>query len=268
MVEHLVEPLEETLATTPELEAWMQLTYLILAALSGPAVSDAETDADPFLRRIQESSTILKGRPSPAQVLIVAGSLSQAIANYTSQPQRRIDSLLAEVRSLQERVALAPAATGVEGLDGVTPFPNRAQAEAAIGRAVASGSRVYVAAFYVHRTTLANVRFGRVIGDQVISFCGQHLTASIIKPHDSLYRWTGPAYVAILQQDSHLKVTEEVQRAASKPVSRVFETASRTVYLPIKLTGEVVATANQSCAEVTDQIERFILEASGAIAGG
>lgn len=344
----MVDQLAKPVATTPELEAWMQLTYLTMAAVSDHAMQIGDVEVEPFRRRLQESIVALESRPTPAQVLVAAGSLSQAIMNYSCQTQRRVDFLLGESRSLinmllthlaetpvasevsvralgeagdaiqaavsagefsaakeklanyleslgkeheasrkqsedlanglQDRVTileqsaamagsapLAPSYSSGSSLDACTGLPDRTEAEAAIRSALAVDGKTYVAAFYLHRMNLANARFGKAIGDQVIVFCSQHLS-TLINSTDSLYRWTGPAFVAILQrQESAMKVSGEIQRIVSTPLSRFFETASRTVYLPVKMTGDVFETRHQTYAKLTDQIEKFILSASGAV---
>jgi GGDEF domain-containing protein len=342
----MTDQLTEAVATTPELEAWIQLTDLILGAVSDHVVQCGESDADPFRHKLQESMTMLKNRPTAPQVLIAAGSLSQAITNYSGQTQRRVDFLLGELRSLVQMLvshlsetpgtsidsnralaeagasvqsavlsgefsasrqklantlksyrqesetrrvkadeltnrlhdritileqtttlaghdALAPPRGAASDLDPCTGLPNRAEGEAAIRRALAANDRTYLAVFYLHRMNLANARFGKAIGDQVIQFCAQHLSA-FTKNGDSLYRWSGPAFVAILRrQESQLRVTSEIQRVSSAPLSRFFETDSRSVYLPIKLSSAVIGMGNETYAQATDQIERFILGASG-----
>jgi GGDEF domain-containing protein len=264
LAETIPEPTEQPGGTGSELDAWIQAAHLILAAVSDCAVHDGQTDLDVFRQRIQQHLMTLKNHPTPVQVLTAAGSLSQAIANQSEQNQRRIDALLAELQDLRGQIASAPVASAPESVDACTGLPNRSQAEAAIGRAVAASAQpTYVAVFYLHRMNLANARFGAAIGDQIISFCGQHLTAALIKPDDALYRWSGPAFVAVLRKESHPRISDEVQRAASSPVSRFFETASRTVYLPIKLSGGAIVVDDRTYREVTQQIERFVLEAAG-----
>jgi len=306
-VDQLAKPI-----ATAELDAWKQLTQMVLAAVSDHAVHCGETDADPFRRRIQESLTALKDCPGDAQVLTAAGSLSQAIVNHSMQTQRRVDTLQTELQSLhrtvsfhlgetsgnteelasalesrrretealinrlQDRITILEQTAGSRGvpaapaanLDLCTGLPNRTEAEAAIRRAVATDDQTYVAVFYLHRMNLLNARFGAAIGDQVILHCSQHLATSIVGSGDALhgdalYRWSGPAFLAILtRSETPLKVGGEVQRVASSPTSRFFETASRTVFLPVKLTGEVFLASGRLYAEVADQVEQFILRVS------
>jgi len=49
----------------------------------------------------------------------------------------------------------------------------------------------------------------------------------------------------------------------SAPFSRFFETSSRSVYLPVKVTATVIPLFETNYAEVSAQLERFILNGSG-----
>jgi hypothetical protein len=57
-----------------------------------------------------------------------------------------------------------------------------------------------------------------------------------------------------------------VQRLISAPFSRFFETSSRSVYLPVKVTADVIPLFNTNFAEVVDRIGNFVLKTSGQTA--
>jgi len=141
--------------------------------------------------------------------------------------------------------------------DSCTGLPTRLDAEAAIRRAISSGTPAFVAAFYVHRMHLINGRFGDAIGNQVLLFCSQHIANHLSGTNDALFRWRGPGFVAVIERnESPLAIASEVQRFSSMPLSRFFETPSRTVYLPIKLTAEVFPTAGKNGEEVIEQVQK------------
>lgn len=143
--------------------------------------------------------------------------------------------------------------------DACTGLPTRPDAEAMIQRAMSGTAQVYVAALYVHRMNLINARFGDAIGNQVILFCSQHIATNLSGHNDALFRWRGPGFVAVLERnESQLAVASEVQRFTSVPLSRFFETPSRTVYLPIKLTAEVIPTAGKTVEEVIEQVQKSL----------
>ena len=94
-------------------------------------------------------------------------------------------------------------------------------------------------------------------------FCSQHIAGRLTKTDDAMFRWMGPAFVAILRrEESELSVLSEIQRVASTPLSRFFETSSRTVYLPMKLSGEAFSLQTKTYDEVKERMEKFILRCS------
>lgn len=146
--------------------------------------------------------------------------------------------------------------------DPCTGLPLKAEAEAALQRAVGS-PQIYVAVFYVHRMHLINARFGENIGNEILLYCSQHLATSLVRPSDLLFRWMGPAFVAILDRpESPVVVAAEVRRAVSTPLSRFFDNASRTMYLPVKLSAETIAASSLDPCAVTGQVAQFIHHAS------
>ena len=127
------------------------------------------------------------------------------------------------------------------------------------------GSQVHVAVFYVHRMNLITSRFGENIGNEILLFCSQHIATSLVRLSDNMFRWSGPAFVAILlRKESPAVVADEVLRVVSSPLSKFFDISSRTMYLPVKLSGEVIPAGNQTYAAVVDKIGQFILRASQA----
>jgi GGDEF domain-containing protein len=148
--------------------------------------------------------------------------------------------------------------------DPGTGLPMRAEAEEMVGLTIESGKRSYAVVFYLHRMAVTNARFGEAIGNQVILFCSQHIATAVLRAEDHVFRWQGPAFVGIIERPESLQaVTSEIQRLAAAPISRHFETPSRSVYLPIRLTCEVVPLFETAASDVMGQIGRFILNTSG-----
>ena len=201
--------------------------------------------------------------------------VSDKMASLSQQADEKRKQSLELTGRLQDRItvleqslgARPPVIAGAPGpVDGSTGLPARSEAEAALKRAAEGNTKAYAAVFYLHRMALTNARFGEAIGNQVILFCSQHIATTVTRGNDQLFRWSGPAFVAILErQESTLNVSSEVQRIASAPLSRFFETSSRSVYLPIKMTAIAVPLFDTNYAEVSAGIEDFILHASGQV---
>src|SRR5262249_53610601 len=147
--------------------------------------------------------------------------------------------------------AVESARPAGSNIDACTGLPKRAAAEAAIQEIAGVGSNAYVAVFYLHRMALTNARFGEAIGNQVIQYCSPHVAATLTKAKDALFRWSGPAFVAILEREESLPAaSSEIQRIVAAPLSRFFETPSRSVFLPIKLSADTISASNSSYAEI------------------
>jgi GGDEF domain-containing protein len=190
------------------------------------------------------------------------------------------DARQAEIKTLQNRIAqleqsptaprLPAAATQATyaTVDGTTGLPVRSEAEGALRRAIETEAHSYAAVFYLHRMALTNARFGESIGNQVILFCSQHIASLVARNNDALFRWSGPAFVAVLDRDeSEISVAAEVQRLVGNPLSRFFETSARSVYLPVKVTGSVIPLFNTSYDDAIERLQTFILNASGQASG-
>lgn len=148
--------------------------------------------------------------------------------------------------------------------DSCTGLPLRGEAEELIRQVIEQKKEAFAVVFYLHRMALTNARFGEAIGNQVILFCSQHIATAILRANDSLFRWQGPAFVAVIERPESMQtVNSEIQRLATTPISRHFETPSRSVYLPIRLTSEVVPLNETNISDVLDRIGRFILNTSG-----
>ena len=166
-------------------------------------------------------------------------------------------TILEQSPRLEKAVQQTPAPQNQ--FDPCTGLPTRPEAQQAIRRALTGKLPVYIAVFYLHRMAVTNARFGEAIADQMLLFCSQHIATRLTKLHDSLFRWRGPAFVVVLErEDSLLTVNSEVQRLLSAPLRRFFELPSRTVYLPLKLTGTAFAAADRTDVEIFEQIENYV----------
>lgn len=191
-------------------------------------------------------------------------SLRQSFQDRERANESLIASLRDRVQLLEQSGSLALPAASVASVPAVvsdlcTGLPAKSEAEAALRR-VAGLSQSYIAVFYVHRMSLINARFGEEIGNEILLFCSQHIATTLIRPSDLLFRWSGPAFVAILErEESAPAVAGEIRRVVSAPLSRFFDNSSRTMYLPIRLTAETFPAASQEYDTLAQQISHFVL---------
>jgi GGDEF domain-containing protein len=215
---------------------------------------------------------LVEGRLGTARDAAIASldELAKHAAEARTQSLELTGNLQDRITILEQTTpqGIKPPPSAAPTVDSTTGLPKRADGEVALQQALEntsdSGTRFYAVVFYVHRMALTNARFGEAIGNQVVLFCSQHIATTIAHATDALFRWSGPAFVGIFQRtESPATVSAEIQRLMSAPFSRFFETSSRSVYLPVKVTASVIPLADTNFAEVSSKIEEFILQTSG-----
>jgi GGDEF domain-containing protein len=256
-----------------ELQAWRRLGISLLDMLAASALTLPNTSAESFRQRLAEVTAQMGSHPGAPQILTASGSINRIVQSYFVEIQRLLgaqpDPPCSTALRHKEQAphnhsssvipvpGTAPASRSP--VDLCTGLPLKADLESALERALFDeDSSLYVGVFYVHRIALTNARFGTAIADQVLLFCSQHIATRLLRPEDLLFRWQGPAFAALLRREESLPaIANEVQRTGNAPLSRFFETASRSVYLPIKMSAETFRVEEQSAKSVLEQVEEF-----------
>jgi diguanylate cyclase (GGDEF)-like protein len=132
----------------------------------------------------------------------------------------------------EARKSAASAGTG-EGIDGLTALPLRHEAEAALAESGRAGSQDYVAVMVLDRLQVLNQRFGRELGDAIVVAFVDMLKKRL-NPEDLIFRWGGPAFVALLARPGSLeRVRSELGRIMEAKLEHSIETSHRSVLVPI-----------------------------------
>ncbi len=160
--------------------------------------------------------------------------LHAEVSRQKEESVRTVSGIKAELESSKERLASASAAPGEEPRpDPVTGLPGRAAAEAALIASSRQDRPAFAAVFVIDRLELINTRFGYAIGDNVLLAFSQHV-AQCLSRADKMYRWSGPALLALLERDRPvLQVREELARFANQRMERTFQAGNRSVLLPV-----------------------------------
>ncbi|MBY0372620.1 MAG: diguanylate cyclase [Bryobacteraceae bacterium] len=141
--------------------------------------------------------------------------------------------------------------------DPATGLPGKDAAVAALESIEAEHrEHSFLVMLYVQRMELVTARFGETFGGQVLFFCAQHI-ARLMHPEDQLFRWRGPAFVALLRRDvSLVEVRQEVLRACGSRI--MFESANNSVLLPINMSVQVVHVDSTPVPELLSTVESFL----------
>ncbi|MGB7758221.1 MAG: GGDEF domain-containing protein [Bryobacteraceae bacterium] len=196
----------------------------------GAAVEDAST----FKTRLQEH----------------AGDVRDAAKPQKAEPDQMVQALRQELSYRQEAARNA-------GLDPVTLLPSELAAQAQFLSALRTGEQKHVAVFVLGSARHINLRFGRAAGDDVVRALKEYL-AGHLAPGDRMFRWPGPAIVALLAgTDSFDRVRARLKRFLEKPIERTFDINGRSVLIPLSVAWSVFGLS-QPLADVHRQIHDFI----------
>ncbi len=146
-------------------------------------------------------------------------------------------------------------------LDTLTGLEVRACAERAFADAMDRGSPAYAALFVVDRLHLMNARYGYSTGDQILRRVSQHLSSCLAKDV-RVFRWTGPAFVALMEQPGEgAKIREEIDRMTSVKLNVAVQIGNGSIMLPIPIISLLLSLPQiAGLAELTRRIDGFIGE--------
>ena len=172
--------------------------------------------------------------------------------------QERIQSLKAGVQRAAENLQVLP-------IDSETGLPGRGSAEQAIANHIAAGEHAGVALFVLDRLMSINGRFGRSIGDQVLMAFAQHL-AQQLPGNNTLWRWSGPAFLAILPASANLD--RDVQQIANARLEKSVHADGRSLLLPISCSWTVEKLNSSASAEaIFRKLDGFVAARCGSSGG-
>lgn len=127
----------------------------------------------------------------------------------------------------------------------------------AIGEAIRKGTRHYVVVMVVNRIQPINARFGREAGDWMLERFRKHVESQLL-PSDRLFRWTGPAMVALLERPKPIdELRGMAKRMLDTPIDETYEVGERSILIPISAAWSIfMLTPDSEAAE--KQIHTFI----------
>jgi diguanylate cyclase (GGDEF)-like protein len=134
-----------------------------------------------------------------------------------------------EVERSQQRIATIHNPE----VDSCTGLPKRAAAEILLQEALEKPGRKYVVTAVVQRIHAINGRYGYAIGDRILDTMCQHFKAHLSST-DRLFRWNGPAIVAVLEREESLDhVVGEIRRISEARLEKSFDVGGRSVSIRV-----------------------------------
>jgi GGDEF domain-containing protein len=173
------------------------------------------------------------------------------------QKTESTDTLQTLRRQIENSQVGAPAPGVAPDVDAVTGLPNSAEAEKAVRMSLLSPKNKFVVVAAVGRIQAINARFGFAVGDEILNAFKAHFETTLAR-RDRLFRWRGPALIAVLDREEPLEhVRTEMRRLGDTKLQKTIEVGSRTVMMPISASFSVFAATPPADALIK-KIEAFL----------
>ncbi len=206
-------------------------------------------EAASLLKRLHERVLILEDYKSTA----AQAQPSQDQANASQTEAAKLGAPSAAQPTLGKAGIPNPTEAPVDRLTGLL---TRDAAEAAIIALETNPRNKYLAAFYIQNMQQLNVRFGERVGDELLFLITQRIVTSLLRPSDQIFRWRGPAFVAIIErEEGFLYVGHELKRSVEHPFQFEFRSGSLLVF--ISIAAELLCVAHGTAAEHILQLETY-----------
>ena len=210
--------------------------------------------------RLKEIETQLEKASVIEDVRMLKLRMEDCLESIREEAQRQkadsshtLEGITEEI--IKSRDRMRSAAVSVP--DPVTGLPVRVDAELAFSKMSAQGRTAYAAAFVVDRVSVINTRFGYAVGDKVMKIYLDELRARL-SANDPVFRWSGPAFVALLDRPDPIeRVREQLGFIVPPKLERNLQLPNRSALLPISATWAVFAV-KAPVASLAEQIDQFV----------
>jgi len=189
--------------------------------------------------------------------------LGECLQKLRDETRRQRDEMSQGLARLQKQVDAAQSGDDdsvvlAPELDKLTGLEPRESAEEAIVAAIERGGVSYAALFVVARLHLINAQFGYATGDRILREVSAHLQSAVLAG-DRLFRWTGPAFLAILDRtEPPAEVEAELQRIAGSALEAAVQIGNGCVRLPILRTSLILPLGGTGgVADLTRRLDAF-----------
>jgi GGDEF domain-containing protein len=168
--------------------------------------------------------------------------------------QREIARQLAPNADMEQLTKTKPP-----DFDASTGLPGRSEAEAAIVHAIETNKSAHMGVFCVERVEMVSQKYGFSAGEQALLVFSQHL-AQKLDANDSLYRWRGPSFVALLSKRGSLDlVRAELTKLTGTRLQHEILVGNRSVLLPISVAWTAFPlTSGQTVEDIRASIDSYL----------
>jgi GGDEF domain-containing protein len=208
--------------------------------------------------RLAEIGGRLENVSSAKDLAAIESRLSECLVSFKEETLRQkasagkiIDNLREEIELNRER----GAGLDLRDVDAPTGLPKQNACLQAMQAAVEEGKIVFAAIIVINRLQSINSRFGRRAGDRMLHVFGKFVEQRLA-PGDRLFRWNGPAVVALFQSAGSLEgARSQIERMLETRIEETFESEARAVLISPAWS---VFTLGTTVSAVETQINSFV----------
>lgn len=192
---------------------------------------------DVSVARLREIVNALPQAGMAGDIQNLKQQLRESLATVLEEVQRRKADREVAIAKLEEDLG---ASRRQKAIDSITGLPGKQEAELALRSAVTSPDGKFVWIAVVSRVNAINARFGYAAGDRILSLCAKHFRSGLSNS-DDLYRWQGPAFLAILSRDKRIdQVRSEIRHFADAPVQETLQLGTRAVSIQVSTNWSII----------------------------
>lgn len=188
----------------------------------------------------------------------------QQVRDRTLRQRERMAEALTQLREQLEiahGLRSSQSGNAAAAPDKLTGLQARGCAERALAAALDAGVPGYAVLFVMDSLHVINSRYGYSTGDQMLHVVCDHL-ASRLSPGDRLFRWTGPAFIALMERvESVAEIEEEITRIGLDQLKVTVQIGNGSVSLPISTVPLLLPlTGVKSLPDLARRVDAFIGE--------
>ena len=219
-----------------------------------------------FTQRLGEIEEQLEDASTHGAIRAQRFQLSECLQRLREQASHEREKMAEVWAQIQKQLAIVEGRGGCKeanlppALDALTGLKVRAYAEQALVDAMDRGSPACAALFVVDRLHLINARYGYSTGDQILHMVSKHL-ASKLGREVRLFRWTGPAFVALMDGREGADIQEEIDRITTARLNFAVQIGNGSILLPIPTVSLLLSLPQMAgLADLNQRIDGFIGE--------
>lgn len=223
------------------------------------AIADIAGENTNSIEKVREISAQLERARAAGDLENLKTQLSEGLRSFRQEMLRQREETESEIIALRREIEqghLRDEVRVTQEADAATHLPMKEACIQAMRASIPPGKRRYVVTLVVYRLQAVNARFGYEVGNRVLCRFGEFIQQQI-RPEDRLFRWRGPALVALLERSEPVdEIRTQIRRMLAQPVEQTFDIEGRNVLIPVSAAWSAFQLVT-TVAAAEKQIEMF-----------